>query len=243
MAENYSYSDVAKMIDHSLLNPSLKWDELEQGIEVALAYDVASVCIFPYALRHCAGRLRGSSVRASTTVGFPHGVHTTAIKVAEARQALADGGEELDMVVNISKVLSGDWVYVKSDIGAVVEVTHGGGARVKVIFENAYLNDEQKVRLCEICAEVGADWVKTSTGYAPSGATDADLILMRKHSPPQVQVKAAGGIRDLDALLRVRALGVTRCGATRTAAMLDEARRRLGLAPIAVPAAVGTKGR
>ena len=234
MPLDYSYSDVAKMIDHSLLNPTLKWEELEQGVTLAMAYDVASVCILPYALKHCAERLRGSNVKASTTIGFPHGGHTTAIKVAEARQALADGGEELDMVVNISKVLSGDWKYVSDEIRAIVDETHASGQKVKVIFENAYLNDEQKIRLCEICAELRADWVKTSTGYAPSGATDADLILMRKHSPPYVQVKAAGGVRDLDALLRVRALGVTRCGATRTAAMLDEARQRLGLPAIEV---------
>ena len=229
-----SFSDIAKMIDHSLLNPTLKWEDLEQGITLALAYDVASVCILPYGLKHCAERLRGSNVKASTTIGFPHGGHTTAVKLAEARQALADGGEELDMVVNISKVLSGDWKYVSDEIRAIVDETHAAGQKVKVIFENAYLNDEQKVRLCEICGELRADWVKTSTGYAPSGATDADLILMRKHSPPYVQVKAAGGVRDLDALLRVRALGVTRCGATRTAAMLDEARRRLGLPAIEV---------
>jgi deoxyribose-phosphate aldolase len=236
MTLNYSYSDLAKMMDHSLLNPTLRWNDLENGISLALAYDVASVCIMPYALKHCAERLRGSNsnskVCASTTIGFPHGVHTTAIKVAEVRQALADGGEELDMVVNISKVLNGDWSYVEDDIRAVVETTHAAGQKVKVIFENAYLNDAQKIRLCEICGDVGADWVKTSTGYAPTGATDADLILMRRHSPPSVQVKAAGGIRDLDGLLRVRALGATRCGATRTASMMDDARRRLGLAAI-----------
>lgn len=232
MSLDYSYADIAKMIDHSLLIPSLKWDDLQRGIALALAYDVASVCILPYALKHCAEHLHRSDVRASTTIGFPHGGHTTAVKLAEARQALADGGEELDMVVNISKVVSGDWEYVKNDIRAVVEETHAACQKVKVIFENAYLNDEQKIRLCEICGELGADWVKTSTGYAPSGATDADLVLMRKHSPKSVQVKAAGGIRDLDALLRVRALGVTRCGATRTAEMLDEARRRLGLAAV-----------
>lgn len=229
MSLDYSYLDVAKMIDHSLLNPTLTMADLEHGIALALAYDTASVCILPYALKMCAERLKGSNVKASTTIGFPHGGHTTAIKLAEARQALADGGEELDMVVNISQVLSGNWTYVRDDIRAVVEETHAAGQKVKVIFENAYLKDEHKIRLCEICAEVGADWVKTSTGYAPSGATDEDLKLMRKHSPPHVQVKAAGGIRDLDALLRVRALGVTRCGATRTATMLDEARRRLGL--------------
>lgn len=232
MPLDYTYSDIAKMIDHSLLNPTLAWNDLEQGISLALAYDVASVCILPYALKHCAERLRGSGVRASTTIGFPHGGHTTAIKVAEAQRALADGGEELDMVVNISKVLSGDWSYVQDDIGSVTQVTHAAGQKVKVIFENAYLNDGQKIRLCEICGELGADWVKTSTGYAPSGATDADLILMRKHSPANVQVKAAGGVRDLDALLRVRALGVTRCGASRTAAILNDLRCRLGLPAI-----------
>lgn len=235
MSNDYFYADVAKMIDHSLLNPTLKWEELQQGVTLALAYDVASVCILPYALQHCSQRLRGSSVKASTTIGFPHGGHTTPIKVAEAKQALADGGQELDMVVNISQVLSGNWDYVRDEIRGIVDVTHSAGQRVKVIFENAYLNDDQKIRLCEICGEANADWVKTSTGYAPSGATDADLILMRKHSPKHVQVKAAGGVRDLDSLLRVRALGVTRCGATRTAAMLDEARHRLAMTPIELP--------
>lgn len=242
MSLDYTYEDVAKMIDHSLLNPTLTWDALENGISLALAYDTASVCILPYALAHCAGRLRGSRVRASTTIGFPHGCHTTAIKLAETRQALADGGEELDMVANISAVLSGDWAYVANDIRTVVEATHAAGQKVKVIFENAYLNDVQKIRLCEICSELGADWVKTSTGYAPSGATDDDLRLMRAHAAPGVQVKAAGGIRDLDALLRVRALGVTRCGATRTAAMLGDARRRLGLPAIQFEGAAAPTG-
>jgi deoxyribose-phosphate aldolase len=231
---NYTYTDVAKMIDHSLLNPTLTHTDFEKGCRLAIDYDVASVCILPYYLRRCAELLKGSAVKASTTIGFPHGGHTTAIKVAEARQALADGGQELDMVVNISAVLSGDWTYVGRDIQAIAKVTHDAGQKVKVIFENAYLNDEQKIRLCEICGEIGADWVKTSTGYAPSGATIEDLTLMRKHSPSHVQVKAAGGVRDLDALLRVREVGVTRCGATRTASMLDEARKRLSLEPIHV---------
>jgi len=171
-------------------------------------------------------------VKVSTTIGFPHGCHTTAVKLAEARQALADGGQELDMVVNISKVLSGDWTYVREDVRAVIDVTHEAGQKVKVIFENCYLDDAQKIKLCEICSELNADWVKTSTGYGTGGATLADLELMRKCAAPHVQVKAAGGVRDLDALLRVRALGVTRCGATRTAAMLEDARSRLGLEPI-----------
>lgn len=234
---DYTYLDVAKMIDHSLLNPTLTAEDLEQGLSVALAYDVASACIMPYYLKRCAERLAGSTVKASTTIGFPHGGHTTAVKVAEARQALADGGQELDMVVNISKVLSGDWDYVRQDIHAVTELTHAVGQKVKVIFENCYLSDDQKIRLCAICGDIGVDWVKTSTGYGTGGATHDDLKLMRSHSPAGVQVKAAGGVRDLDALLAVRALGVTRAGATRTAAMMDDARRRLGLSSIHVDAA------
>ena len=226
---DYSYEDIARMIDHSLLNPTLSDRDLEAGCELALAYDVASVCIMPYYLKRCAELLKGSTVNASTTIGFPHGGHTTAVKVAEAKQALCDGGQELDMVVNVSKVLSGDWEYVRSDIAAVIDVTHKQGQRVKVIFENCYLNDEQKIKLCEICGELGADWVKTSTGYGTGGATMDDLKLMRQHSPASVQVKAAGGVRDLDKLLEVRALGVTRVGASRTADILDECKRRLGL--------------
>jgi deoxyribose-phosphate aldolase len=226
---DYTYQDAAKMIDHSLLNPSLTLADLQKGVEIALAYGVASVCIMPYALKWLAEQLARSDVKASTTIGFPHGGHTTRIKVAEATQALDDGGEELDMVVNISRVLSGDWENVRADIEAVIEVTHARGRKVKVIFENAYLADDQKIRLCDICGELNADWVKTSTGYAPGGATDADLILMRKHSPPSVQVKAAGGVRTLDRLLEVRALGATRIGATATVAILEEAKRRLGL--------------
>lgn len=234
---NASYSDIAKMIDHSLLNPTLTRDDLEAGISLALAYDVASVCILPYYLRHCAERLKGSGVRASTTIGFPHGGHTTAIKRAEAERALLDGCEELDMVVNISQVLSENWNYVQEDIAAVIDVAHAAGQKVKVIFENAYLKDEHKIALCRICGELNADWVKTSTGYAVGGATIPDLKLMRANSPAHVQVKAAGGVRDLDTLLEVRSLGVTRCGASRTREILDTCRLRLGLEPIAFTAA------
>jgi deoxyribose-phosphate aldolase len=224
---DYTLKDLAKMIDHSLLNPTMTTETLESGIQIALKYDTASVCILPYALKWCAGLLKGSDVHASTTIGFPHGGHTTAIKAAEARQALADGCQELDMVVNISKVLSDDWDYVRADIAAVIAPAHDAGQKVKVIFENCYLNDDQKIRLCQICGELKADWVKTSTGYGTGGATHEDLKLMRKHAPAFVQVKAAGGVRDLDALLAVRALGVTRCGATRTVEMLEEAKKRL----------------
>ena len=223
----YTYQDISKMIDHSLLNPTLTVPELEAGCKLAIQYDVASVCILPYYQQRCAEILLGSGVKASTTIGFPHGGHTTDVKLAEAQQALAEGCHELDMVVNISQVLSGNWDYVRQEIKGVVDLAHQAGQKMKVIFENAYLKDEHKIRLCEICGDVNADWVKTSTGYAPSGATMDDLKLMRKHSPPHVQVKAAGGIRDLDTLLAVRAIGVSRCGASKTKEMLDEAKRRL----------------
>jgi len=232
MSVAYSYSDIAKMIDHSLLNPALTGPELEAGCQLALRYDVASVCILPYYAAACAELLAGSTVQPSTTIGFPHGGHTTAVKLAEVQQALKDGATELDMVINISQARSGQWDYVEREICILAKAIHVAGAKIKVIFENAYLDDPAKIRLCEICGAVGVDWVKTSTGYAPSGATLFDLVLMRRHSPPALQVKAAGGIRTLDALLEVRALGVTRVGATRTAEMLDDCRQRLGLPAI-----------
>ncbi len=227
---DYTYEQIAKMIDHSLLNPVLTDEDLEAGCRIALDYDVASVCIKPYSLRRCAELLAGSTVAPSTVIGFPHGGHATAIKVAEAEQALQDGGKELDLVVNVGKVLSGDWDFVREDVRAVVECTHAAGGIVKVIFENCYLRDGHKIRLCEICGQLRADFVKTSTGYGSGGATPEDLKLMREHSPPSVQVKAAGGVRTLDTLLEVRALGVTRVGATRTVEILEECKRRLGQA-------------
>ncbi len=229
MTIGYSYSDIARIIDHSLLNPALIVAELEAGCQLARRYDVASVCILPYYAARCAVLLSGSTVQTSTTIGFPHGGHTTAVKLAEVGQALRDGATELDMVINISQARSGNWDYVGREIRTLTESTHAAGAKIKVIFENAYLDDAAKIRLCEICGDIGVDWVKTSTGYASSGATLPDLQLMRRHSPPHVQVKAAGGVRTLDALLEVRALGVSRVGATRTAEMLDECRHRLGL--------------
>lgn len=232
MSHCYDYPAIAKTIDHSLLNPSLTAAALEEGCLLAIRYNVASVCIVPYYLARCSALLAGSTVRASTTIGFPHGGHATAVKLAEVHQALIDGGEELDAVINISKARSGDWPYVQDELAALAAATHAGGAKIKVIFENAYLDDAAKIRLCEICAEIGADWVKTSTGYAPSGATLADLELMRRHSPSNVQVKAAGGVRDLDTLLAMRDLGVSRVGTSNTQPILEECRERLGLGPL-----------
>ena len=224
---DYTYLDIAKMIDHSLLNPVLTDRELEAGCRLAREYDVASACVKPYYLKRCAELLAGSTVAACTVIGFPARRQHDRRQGGRSGTGAADGGTELDMVVNIGKVLSEDWDYVRDDIRAVVEVTHAGGAIVKVIFENCYLQDIHKIRLCEICAEVGADFVKTSTGYGSGGATHDDLKLMRQHSPPHIRVKAAGGVRTLDALLEVRAIGVSRSGATRTAEMLDECSRRI----------------
>lgn len=226
---DYKYSDIAKMIDHSLLNPTLTVEDLKVGIQMARLYDVASVCILPYALKMCADELAGTSVQPSTTVGFPHGGHATSTKVKEAETAISEGCTELDMVVNISQALSGNWNYVYADIMAVTDVAHGAGQKIKVIFENCYLNDQQKIKLCEICNSLNVDWVKTSTGYGKGGATAADLKIMRKHTLPHVQVKAAGGVRTLDQLLAVRELQVSRVGASATKTILDECRGRLGM--------------
>ncbi len=225
---NCTVQEIAKMIDHSLLQPSMTAEELEGGIGLARQYHVASVCVLPYYLRRCSESLCGSGVLPSTVIGFPHGSNTTNVKVAEVQQAIEDGGLELDMVVNISKVLSDDWRYVREEIRAVVDNTHGYGGKVKVIFENCYLREEHKIRLCEICGELRADWVKTSTGFGTGGATVDDVRLMRRSCPARVQVKAAGGIRSLDMVLALRDAGATRIGCSRTAEVLEECLRRQG---------------
>jgi deoxyribose-phosphate aldolase len=224
---DFTYTDIAKMLDHSLLQPNLTDAELDQGCRLAREYDVASVCIKPYAVRLAASVLAGSTVAVGTTIGFPHGGHKTAVKVVEAEQAMSDGARELDMVVNIGKVLSKDWNYVAKDIESVLEVAQPRRALVKVIFENCFLQDEHKEVLCRICGEVRAHFVKTSTGYGATGAADDDLRLMRRCSPAHVQVKAAGGVRNFERLLAVRAIGVTRVGATATRAILDECKAYL----------------
>jgi len=224
----FTYADIAKMIDHSLLQPTLNDADLEKGCQVAREYDVASVCIKPYAVRQAAKWLAGSTVAVGTTIGFPRGGHAPAVKVFEAKQALDDGARELDMVVNIGKVLGKDWKYVADDVRGVVDAAHRAGALVKVIFENCFLQTEHKEQLCRICSEIGADYVKTSTGYGDAGASDDDLRLMRRCVAPHVKVKAAGGVRTFDRVLAVRDIGVSRVGATASKAILDECRARLG---------------
>jgi deoxyribose-phosphate aldolase len=213
--------DIAKMIDHSLLRPELTREDIERECGIARKYDVASVCCVPTDVKRAKELLAGSSVKVGVVVGFPHGYCTTRTKVFEAEQAIADGAVEVDMVLHIGRLLSRDFDYVRDDIKAVVTAAHRGGAIVKVILENCYLSDELKVAGCKLCEEAGADFVKTSTGFAKGGATLEDLALMRKSVSPKVQVKAAGGVRDLDMALKVRAAGATRFGATRTADIIE----------------------
>jgi len=217
---------LAKTIDHSLLRPELDDDFVADGCRLAAEYDVASVCVRPTDVERAAELLSGTDVAVGTVIGFPHGSVTTAAKVFEARAALDAGATELDMVIDIGALKSGRDERVAADIGAVVEVAHLAGAIVKVILENAYLTDDEKVRGCRLAETAGADFVKTSTGFAPGGATHADLALMRSAVSDHVQVKAAGGVRTLDELLAVMALGVTRIGATQTKPILDEYRDR-----------------
>ncbi|MFZ5896618.1 MAG: deoxyribose-phosphate aldolase [Myxococcota bacterium] len=222
------YDQVAKLIDHALLLPNLDKNALEAGIELARVYDVASVCILPYFVGRARAALEGSSVLTTTTIGFPHGGNSTDAKLAEAKIALDEGADELDMLVNVSRVLSGEWREVRTELAQMVELVHGRGKKLKLIFETAYLDEAQKQRLCELCGELRVDWVKTSTGFGPSGATLADVKMMREASPAHVAVKASGGVRDLDTLLTLRPF-VTRIGTSHTRAILDEWRRRLDL--------------
>ena len=239
---NCSYHDASKMIDHALLMPTLTSEDLETGCRMAAAYEVASVCIMPYYVSRCTELLQDSGVLPSTVIGFPHGGQTTSTKVSESERAIADGAIELDMVINISAALSGRWQYVTDEIKAIVSLAHAHQRQVKVIFENCYLNDEQKQRLCEICCELGADWIKTSTGFGTTGATMPDLELMLAHRKLPTQVKAAGGVRDLETLLKVREMGVSRVGASATAAILDPARQQLGLEPVEYQTGPGESG-
>jgi deoxyribose-phosphate aldolase len=260
-----TYEEIAGMIDHSLLHPTMTDAELDAGCRLAAKYRVASVCIKPYYVKRAFEVLQGSGVALGAVVGFPHGSSRMEVKVLETRLACEDGASEIDVVINIGKALSGDWDYVENDIRSVCDEAHRHGAKVKVIFENDLLGnggagldgDGLKRKLCEVSERAGADWVKTSTGYGfvkqPDGsynyrgATAHDLQLMRDACSPKVQIKAAGGVRDLDGLLHVRQVGATRCGATATAAMLDEFRRREQTGSRATdndatPAVIGTGG-
>ncbi len=241
----YTYEELAKMIDHSLLHPTMTDQDLKEGCELAAKYNVASVCIKPYAAKDAVEWLKGSDVIVGCVIGFPQGNSCTESKRYETELACKDGAKEIDMVVNVGKAMSGDWDYVEQDIKAVCDEADEHGAKVKVIFENDYLtdggaglsSDDFKKKLCEISERAGVDWVKTSSGYgfvkgedgkySYKGATEHDLTLMRANCSEKVQVKAAGGVRDLDGLIKVRDLGGSRCGATATAAMLDEYRRRV----------------
>ena len=231
---------IMKMVDHSLLSPSLTDVGLKEGCAVAAKYHTASVCVKPYHVRQAAAYLDGTDVLVGGVVGFPHGNSTTDIKLAETAQIIRDGAVEVDMVVNIGKVLSEDWDYVRQEIQAVTDLAHQHGAIVKVIFENDLLKeDKYKIRLCEICSSAGADFVKTSTGYnyikgpdgkySYQGATLPDLKLMRKHSAPEVQVKAAGRSGTLEAVLQIREIGVTRTGTGQTIELYEDAKERFGM--------------
>jgi deoxyribose-phosphate aldolase len=228
-------AQVAAMIDHSLLRPELTLNDVTLGCEIAAAHEVASVCCKPADVVHASRVLAGTPVLVGTVVGFPHGSSTTETKVFEARGALQDGARELDMVINIGWLRGGEHAYVAADIRAIVEVAATTGALVKVIFENAYLTEDEKVRACHLTEEAGADFVKTSTGFAATGATMDDLVLMRRSVGPAMQVKAAGGVRTLDTLLAMVAIGVSRFGATVTVALLADAKERAARGELRVP--------
>ena len=245
MSETVTLKELAKMIDHSLLHPTMTDADVREGCELSRERDVATACVKPYSVPMACEILEGSDVAVCPVIGFPHGNSTTDGKVSEAREVIKLGGTEVDMVVNAGKVLGGDWGYVEDEVRAINDAVTSEGAILKVIFENDYLQDEHIIRLCKICSEVGVAFVKTSTGYGfvkqpdgaynYKGATVPHLKLMRKHSAPEVQIKAAGGVRTLDDLLLVRSLGVSRIGATATVPMLDEAiSRGIGDEPVSV---------
>ncbi len=236
---NPRVKELAKMIDHSILHPTLTDEDLRRECEVAKKYDVASVCVKPYAVKQAVELMKGTDVLVGCVIGFPAGNSSIDVKVFETEKACEDGAVEIDMVINIGKAIQGDWDYIKEEIRSVTETSHKHNAIVKVIFETDFVTrTEDKIKLCEICTEVGADFVKTSTGfgfvkqsdssYNYTGATLDDLKLMRKHSGPNVQVKAAGGVRSLDDLIKVHETGATRSGATATIKMLDDAIERFG---------------
>ena len=216
-----TYDEIAKMIDHSLLKPTLTDQEIKEGCELAAKYGVASVCVRPSDVKLAKKVLKSSSVIVTTVIGFPHGTTTTAAKVAEANEAMDNGAVELDMVLNIGKLKSEDYEFVKSDIKAVTESAHRRHVLLKVIFENCYLSEDEIIAACRICNEAGVDFVKTSTGYGTGGAEDKDIRIMRKYCDPKIQIKAAGGVRTLERAIEIRELGCTRFGCTATVGILE----------------------
>lgn len=240
---NFTVDELAAMIDHSLLHPTMTDDEMIEACKVARSYHMATVCVKPYFVKNAFDLVQGSATKVCSVIGFPHGNSTTRIKVMETRQAIKDGAKEIDMVIHAGKVLGKDWSYIRRDIAAVNKACVKNGAILKVIFENDFIDDDKsKIKLCKICSKIGVAFVKTSTGYGYvklssgdynyKGATTKDVLLMRKNCSASVQIKAAGGIRTLDDLLQFKALGVTRVGATASVAMLEEAKKRLGLESI-----------
>lgn len=231
--------DLAKMIDHSILHPTMTDDDLKRECDVAVKYDVASVCVKPYAVPQAVELLKGTDILVGCVIGFPSGNSAIDVKAFETENACKDGAVEIDMVINVAKALQGDWDYIEEEIATVTNICHQNGAIVKVIFETDYVsNPEDIVKLCQICTKVNADYVKTSSGfgfvkgedgkYSYKGATIPNLKLMKESVGPNVKVKAAGGVRTLDELIAVQEAGCSRCGATATISMLDEAKKRFG---------------
>ncbi|HVO72496.1 MAG TPA: deoxyribose-phosphate aldolase [Ignavibacteriaceae bacterium] len=214
------YNEIAGMIDHSLLKPMLTDKEIIEGCRVADEYGVASVCVRPSDVILAKELLKESSVLVTTVIGFPHGSSASRIKMEEAKEAIKNGAAELDMVLNIGKLKSGKYEYVRDEIAMIVKYAHSMGVKVKIIFENCYLTNEEIIKACKICNEAGPDWVKTSTGFGSGGAVDEHIKLMREHCRPEIQIKAAGGVRTLERALEIKKLGCTRFGATATVEIL-----------------------
>lgn len=230
--------DIANIMDHSNLQPQLTIQDTKDCVEMAKKYNCISVCVRPSDIEIVKPMLEGTDIIITTVIGFPHGTCTTETKVFETEDAIKKGAEEVDMVLNIGRLKSHDYDYVEKDIRAVVEAAHAGGVKCKVIFENAYLDEEEKIKACQICEKCGADFTKTSTGYAASGSTIEDLKLMRANTKPEMQVKAAGGIRNLDQTLAVMATGTTRIGTRSTEKILKEAEEREKQGNLIIPSEI-----
>lgn len=227
MEKCLTYKEIAKMIDHSLLRPNMNRKDIDDGCEIAKKYDVASVCVRGYDVTYCAKKLQGTDIPVGVVVSFPHGNSSIESKVLETERTIIDGAKEIDVVLAIGMLLSGEYDYVKKDIDAVLNVCIKNNVILKVIFENAYLSKDDIIKCCEICSELGVHYVKTSTGYAPSGAKIEDVKIMREYSKPEVKIKAAGGIKTLDDFMSFYEAGARRMGATSTSSIVEEAMKSL----------------